>query len=360
MFRAIHRNGNFAISESKPPTLAPETQTKLQELGDVELATLICLVAQEHCMLSTEPHLNRDLQDELYQICSTTFGLQPAVVRCSAQMTVDEFSEAILVLPVDEDDDDISHERMLQRPNLNIDFASSRNRSPSRFGSNTLDSRRIADVIIAIDMDLATENVQVQALELMRTRRIFTRTAMHISSKDFMVLAIMSKPGARLSLHLNDLFCMSHFHAEEDNLPYSTPQNSKETSPHFSSEEIQHIRFLAEEARLTPEIAAYLHHIVVFMQNNRYIKGGVTATATRQLRALSKTLAPLHGLNYVPPSLVTLAVRKVYPHRLKLATVETERSLQWGSDPEAVRHLLEGVTIQDAIEDVLMSVETPL
>ena len=62
----------------------------------------------------------------------------------------------------------------------------------------------------------------------------------------------------------------------------------------------------------------------------------------------------------VPPSLVALAVRKIYPHRLVLATVENERSLMWGSDPAAIRELLEGVTIQDVIEEVLASVEAPL
>ena len=62
----------------------------------------------------------------------------------------------------------------------------------------------------------------------------------------------------------------------------------------------------------------------------------------------------------MPPSLVALAARKVYPHRLVLATADTERSLQWGSDPQAVKEMLEGVTVEDAIEDVIDSVETPL
>lgn len=360
MFRAIHSNGAYNTSETRQAILDENIQAKLQELGDLELAILICLIAQEHCMFSTDKGLNKKLQDELRLICSTTFGLQPVIVQCSANMTVDQFSGAILVEPFDDGEGIIQQRDTLDKPTLSVDFTSSRGRSPSRFGSNTLDTRRIADVIIATDMDLASESVQVQALELIRTRRIFTRTAMHTASKDFMVLAITSKPRARFSIHLNDLFCMSHFHAEDDGLPYLSGDRSQDMMPRLTASDIKELRTLAEDASFTPEIAAYLHNIVVFMRNNRFIKGGVTATATRQLRAISKTLAPLHGLSYVPPSLVALAVRKIYPHRLKLATVETERSLQWGSDPEAVRELLEGVTIEDAIEDVIASVETPL
>ena len=334
--------------------------SKVQELGDLELATLVCLVAREHCMFSTDHENKIDLQDELRLICTTTFGLQPAMVQCSPDMTVDEFNKGILVEYSDTDDSDLAVRESYDRPTLSIDFSSSQDRRSSRFGGNKLDERRIADVIIATDLDLASESVQVQALELIRTKRIFTRTAMHTTSKDFMVLAVSSKPGARLSSHLNDLFCMSHTHNEEDGFQLLNDLVSKDVAPLFSSSDIKGLRTLAAETHHTPEIAAYLHNIVVFMRSSRYIKGGVTATATRQLREIAKTLAPLHGLNYVPPSLVALAVHKIYPHRLKLATVETERSLQWGSDPEAVRQLLEGMTVEDAIEDVLASVETPL
>ena len=121
-----------------------------------------------------------------------------------------------------------------------------------------------------------------------------------------------------------------------------------------------HLRTLSDQVRMTGEVAAYLHNVVIFMRMSRYVKGGVTAAATRHLRAVAMALAPLHGLDYVPPSLIALAARKVYPHRLVLATAETERSLQWGSDPVAVKEALDGLTAEDVIDDVLGSVETPL
>lgn len=37
----------------------------VQELSDLELAVLICLVAQEHCIIDTEPDALEDLSQEL-------------------------------------------------------------------------------------------------------------------------------------------------------------------------------------------------------------------------------------------------------------------------------------------------------
>lgn len=73
-----------------------------------------------------------------------------------------------------------------------------------------------------------------------------------------------------------------------------------------------------------------------------------------------RALAPLHALSFVPPSLVALATRKVYSHRIILVSPDDERSLQWGSSVEAVRELLENVTVHDVIEEVLRTVEVPL
>lgn len=39
---------------------------------------------------------------------------------------------------------------------------------------------------------------------------------------------------------------------------------------------------------------------------------------------------------------------------------EKERTMQWGSSLEAVRAVLDGVSAEDVIEEVLQSVEVPL
>jgi hypothetical protein len=62
----------------------------------------------------------------------------------------------------------------------------------------------------------------------------------------------------------------------------------------------------------------------------------------------------------VTPSLVALAAKKVYRHRIRIASAETERSMQYGSDIEAVREMLEGLTPEVVIDTVLQTVECPV
>lgn len=338
-------------------------QDKVQQLGDLDLAVLISLISGQHCIFSTDSRSNQDLQDELLLTCSETFGLRPTVIDCTRKTTVDEFNKSILIDSHISFEDTHPHHDSNQRSSTSVNLSTRQGYHTGGFGNltNTLDDRRIADVIIANGLDLAGSSVQIQTLELLRTKRIFTRTAMHVAPKDFLFLVILSKPEERLNHHLNDMFALSHFHAKEDGLPHLEDGTLEKTvGITFSNEEIAQLRKLTESVKMGAMVREYVHDIVLFMRLNRYVKGGVTAAATRHLRALSSALAPLHRLDYIPPSLVALAARKVYPHRLVLATTETERSLQWGSDPEAIRAMLDGVTVDDAIEAVLASVDTPL
>lgn len=72
-------------------------------------------------------------------------------------------------------------------------------------------------------------------------------------------------------------------------------------------------------------------------------------------------LAPLHGLTFIIPSLVDLAARKIYVHRIILATPESERSRMWGSSMAAVGEILDGgVTAEGVVDMVVEAVGTPL
>jgi hypothetical protein len=334
-------------------------QESIQQLNDLELAVLASLVAEEHCLFSTNVLSTLELRDELQAVCTYTFGLETASFTCNARTTVDDLNEALLVESHDDTDEmEGLHDK---RPTAALGVGFSRiGRSSSPSPSSNLESRRIANVVIAADLDMADTGVQVQILELLRTGRVFTRTAMHTAPKDFLFIGIMSRTGSRLTHHLNDIFCMSHFHASEDGLPYTDGILERDVDPSLPNADVVTLREQARKARMTGEVASYLHNIVLFMRTSRYITSGVTATATKQLRTLASALAPLHGLDYVPPSLVVLAARKIYPHRLVLATSSTEKSLQWGSDPSAVARLLENITVESVIEDVLASFESPL
>ena len=59
---------------------------------------------------------------------------------------------------------------------------------------------------------------------------------------------------------------------------------------------------------------------------------------------------------------MALAARKVYLHRIKITSPARERSMQWGSDVDAVAALLDGIGSEDVIEEVLgtCGAEAPL
>ncbi|EME47798.1 hypothetical protein DOTSEDRAFT_146770 [Dothistroma septosporum NZE10] len=321
------------------------------------------MIAEEHCIVSTNAGSTIGLSHALGLTCAQTFGVKPVVIECSADTTVDDFTDSMLI-DLDQLKDNVPGVRDgMDRPTFSVDFSPSRERSPGRFGSfagDRLETKHIADVIIASGLDTAHEAVQVQALELLRSKRVFTRSAMHVAPKDMLFIAVLSHPQAKLFRHLNDVFAMSHVHDDEEIQSRFDGQDARAVGSAFDPDDIRLLRQQMEHVFLTAEMAQYLHNVVVFMRNSRYIKGGVTATATRQMRSISRALAPLHGIDYVSPSLAALAARKIYPHRLVLATHENERSLLWGSDSAALKDLLEGITVEDAIEDVLASIEAPL
>jgi len=59
---------------------------------------------------------------------------------------------------------------------------------------------------------------------------------------------------------------------------------------------------------------------------------------------------------------MALAARKIYLHRIYIVKPERERSMQWGSDVDAIAAVLDGIGVEDIIEEVLgtSGTEAPL
>ncbi|KAF2734512.1 hypothetical protein EJ04DRAFT_493463 [Polyplosphaeria fusca] len=361
---------------------------KVQSLSDIELAILLCLVVDQHCILQAEEDVISGLEAELHIVASEVFGLTCQSLECSNSTTLDDFGSGILVKDDGSDyfsskNGKLREERFFSSSETPRVSDKRTSKSPRPF--SPLDSRRIANVVIAKNLNTASAQVQTQALELIRGKRNFTRTAVHAAPKPFLFIALNLTGSPRLTTHLNDHFFISHSHRAEDGLPNleelnhkdsisdddastssvvrstpRAPEDRKMSSVVFTQDEITKLTALTAEVRISTDVRAYLHNIVVFMRLHRAVRGGISAMATRHFDALSHALAPLHALNYVSPSLVALAARKVYPHRIKITSPEDERSMQWGSSLDAVKSILDGVTAEDVIEEVLQSVEVPL
>ncbi|USP82110.1 hypothetical protein yc1106_09384 [Curvularia clavata] len=264
---------------------------KVQSLSDLELAVLICLVAEHHCIIEAEAEITRN-------IASNVFGLASVVLECDEHTTLDDFGNGILVAQGEEDDFDGDSEK--GRGENDQFFISHKHQTDD--GLPNLEELQEKERVL--DDDASTSSV--------------VRLARFVPGKH--------KPQAAL----------------------------------FTAEDLGNLARLASGVKMSSEVRAYLHNIIVFMRLHRAVAGGVSALATRHFSTLAHALAPLHGLDYISPSMVALAARKIYPHRIVITAPENERSMQWGSSLEAVKAVLEGVTVEDVIEEVLESVEVPL
>ncbi|EPE02999.1 hypothetical protein F503_08876 [Ophiostoma piceae UAMH 11346] len=265
---------------------------RVHGLSDLELAVLLSLVSREHCVIGTPEDAVDDLVDELSLIALSVFGLRCAVVDCHAGTTLEDFATSLFVPPTTSPVSAANNNGQQQHYSSNATTATtdyfllSPTRRPSQ-SSHTPGPRSprspmshlptgatvasasaasaasasalatpttMAHIVLAKNLNCAPEAVQIQALELMRTRHIFTATAMQTTPKPFLLVAVVAaergflwdaggvdacaakevpvtpshistagtagpKRAPHMTAHLNDFFSMGHWHDPEDGYP---------------------------------------------------------------------------------------------------------------------------------------------
>jgi len=78
------------------------------------------------------------------------------------------------------------------------------------------------------------------------------------------------------------------------------------------------------------------------------------------LAYISRILTTIHGNSFATPAIIGLAFRKVYRHRVQITTADFERSVQYGSHPKTIASILDGITVDSILENVLQEVEVPV
>lgn len=89
---------------------------------------------------------------------------------------------------------------------------------PSTRLTGTQQEGKIVNFVIAKNLDQASQTVQIQALELLRTRRVFTHRSVQVAPKQFVFIPVIQavKGGyAHVTQHLNDFLAMAHWHDPE-------------------------------------------------------------------------------------------------------------------------------------------------
>lgn len=151
------------------------------------------------------------------QVSSQTFGLSHAIIDCSEHTTLDDFAHAIVSV---EGSPTRSPSPVRTRTDYFLPTIAFTSVKGSPVSESFADNKSIAGVIIAKNIDEAPKQVQIQALELMRTGRIYTRTSVQSVPKRFLFICLLAGgEGPRLTKHLNDYMFISHFHDPEDGFP---------------------------------------------------------------------------------------------------------------------------------------------
>lgn len=351
---------------------------KLQNLSDLGLAILICLITHEHCLIQTTLSSLDDVTRELELILTKIFRLRHITVECSESTTPDEFAQFILLTETNTTRTDsmtrIRHDRIYNP-------AKSQSGSRSSAAKTQVTSTSIFNVIIAKNFNYTSNQVQHQVLDLMRTGRLHSKNYSHNVPEQFLFIILLAAgEGPGLIKHLNDQIFISHLHHPHNRLEHEEEDLNEDSSssvvklssshrdsckisssPIVSLQEIEELSELCKSVMLSMEVKQYQMDIISFLRIHRAVACGITASATKMFDKLARCLATLHNLTFVTPSLITLAARKIYLHRIQIVKPENERSMQWGSDIEAVALLLKGITAEDILEEVLgdSGVEAP-
>ncbi|KAK2754492.1 hypothetical protein FQN54_006893 [Arachnomyces sp. PD_36] len=371
---------------------------RVPDLTDLELAVLLCLVAREHSIIETVSDAVEDLEKELRLITAGVFGLSCAVLDCSPEFTVDDFNNGILD-PYGMNLDWKYDSRRLSTPrgaDIDTNTDSFLQSQPARGRSKSPlpeSSRGVANVVIAKNFNHCPAQVQIQALE------VEIPIPQSITPKVFHFIALMAVDGdlpATLNCHFRDHIFLSHFHdpndgfanMEDDSSWFSEDQESTSSvirksitgnnaiqievlnpyafqlrgsiASNIIKQIIDLLRQLSEDVTISAEVNRYMQDIVVFLRLHRAVAGGISAKATNYLNRLVRCLAPLHSIDYVTPSLVALAAKKIYRHRITLSAPTNDRSLQYGSDLKAAEEYLLDISPDVIIEEVLAEVEVPV
>ena len=174
----------------------------IPSLSDLELAVLLSLIAEQHCLAYTEDDLVDALASELALIVRKTFRLTYVVLESEDLQSAERFGDAILdehhnfasESDLDNDSDAVAgiHSRV-----QGVSFG----KGSRSLAEPNLDSRLVVNVVIAKDFNTASDAVQIQVLELIRRRRIFSRTTVHPAPKTFLFLPLVSTATKHIKLN---------------------------------------------------------------------------------------------------------------------------------------------------------------
>ncbi|KAK9462684.1 uncharacterized protein V1516DRAFT_670890 [Lipomyces oligophaga] len=344
--------------------------------ADLFIEMLTCLLSRRHGIVTVERDVYLDFVEQMISLIgSNIFGFSTRTVVCSHTMTTEQFSDEIL-LPVE-----FTHGAFSPLPASSADLEPSLswNGFPKSLfnepkivprDSNS-GSRRLPNLVVIRDLSESSNYVQAQLLEILRTKKLVFSKGIFIPPPQFLVIPLISKDSLQRHLfpYLVDHFFISHnYNASNANMknaefgrwqpPVRLPAATLEVL--FSSEDIDALMVLSNKVKINADINRYMRDILVFLRMHRAIRGGIPARAIKDFELLVRCLCPLHGITYATPSIVSIATRKTFTHRIAIPLPEDERSVAYGSQLDAVEKFLSYWTPDLVLDDIIDTVAAPV
>lgn len=124
--------------------------------------------------------------------------------------------------------------------------------------------------------------------------------------------------------------------------------------------ELKELNLKIDEIVMVSEMHRYIYDIVVHLRTHRCVHRGIATLMISEIHLLVKALSVLFNKEYVIPTIVKLACRKLMPIHIVTVPPEQEPTLIYGSDLLLVKELMKRMTNELIIEDVLKNVSVPL
>ncbi|KAK9469680.1 hypothetical protein V1512DRAFT_15343 [Lipomyces arxii] len=365
--------------------LIPRIEQLREEAGfsfDVELfvAILAALVGKQHAIVTVGQKNYLDFVEQMILLIgSNIFGFKTRSVTCTSSTTTEEFINAMLIqsesapgmfspLPTP------SYESSTEMPwnGLKMDATDEmRVLLQQRQREFTHRGHKFPNLLVIRDLDLSSNYVQSQILEIIRTKKLITAKGVFLTPPSFLIIPLCLKTNSKLHLfpYLLDHFCLSHYYEPADADDFECTSETLTRTPElrsdnpqelFTAKEIDLLSNHASSVVISPEIRRYMHDIIVFLRMHRATRGGISARSSRDFEILIKCLCPLHHVGYAIPTIVVIAARKVFGHRINMATAAEDRSVLYGSDPKAVGQFLQEWTPDLVLDDIFETVPAPI
>ncbi|KAK9329227.1 hypothetical protein V1520DRAFT_343975 [Lipomyces starkeyi] len=346
---------------------------------DLFVGLLASLVGRQHAIVTVDNDMYLDFTEKMILlIASNIFGFTTTSVMCAPGTTTEEFANSILITSESVPGSFSPLPSALFDKAAEYPWNGSRTDVNQQPGMLTQQQRgfnshgqRFSNLVVIRNLDQSSNYVQAQLLEILRTKKLVTSKGLFITPPSFLVIPLLSKGNMRLHLfpYLLDHFFISHSY-EPSNVDESGTEFGKWTPPIslppmtlqclFSVKDIDALSSIATSVCISADIRRYMHDIMVFLRMHRAIRGGISARASRDFELLIRCLCPLHGIGFATPSIVVIAARKTYSHRITISSPEDDRSVLYGSETEALSKFIQHWTPDIVLDDVLDTVPVPM